>query len=168
MINNILSDNLEKVIIDTIKKQCFLYKQVERQTRNLYYEPYSKRRKKYDLTAAILSGFAPDRFKVEGVCVEDLQYGLDYNPLVQPELTTDTVIVQLYSNGAKPLKSKTVLDRCKAYNDSSKKTKRFIIILFSVNKNGDLRKIEAVYPNKNGEIIERKTLHKEDVLSLAS
>ena len=45
MINNILSDNLEKVIIDTIKKQCFLYKQVERQTRNLYYEPYSKRRK---------------------------------------------------------------------------------------------------------------------------
>lgn len=166
MIDSILPSYFEEIIIDTIKRQCLRFREYEKQRQNLFYEPYSKTRKKYDLTAAVLSGFAPDRFKHKNVHVQDLQYGLHTNQLSQPELTTDTAIIQIYSDGAAPLKNKIVQERCAAYNRDSLNRPQFLIIRFAADKSGQLKKIEVIYPNEVCEIIERKTIYERAKLTI--
>lgn len=157
-IEHILPAYLQKVIIETIKRQCMRFREHTKQEQNLFYEPYSKTRRKYDLTAAVISGFAPDRFHHENIQVIDLSYGLN-EQLGQPELITDTAVMQIYSDGALPFNNKVVKERCTLYNNNHNRLPKFLIIRFFASKEGMLRKIEAVYPDKNCQIIERKTLY---------
>lgn len=164
MIDNILPPDLEQVIVDTIKKQCLRYREYEKYGESLFYEPYTKIRKKHSLTAAVLSGFCPKWFKVDGVEVKDLKYGRN-NMLFQPELITKSAVIQIYSNGAKPLQNQLVQERCKTYNGSEHTGLRFLIIQFSVDKNGWLKEINAIYPDKSCNIAEKKILHTQPTLA---
>ena len=166
MIDEVLPAEFQQMIVDTIKQQCYCYKQIVAQEKKLYYEPYSNRRSKYKVTAAVLSGFAPDRFMKDGIEVKDLCYGLRTNSLVQPELITDTAVLQLYSNTATPYKNNIVLERCQQYNGAAKENRRFIIIRFWVDKIGNLKRIEAHYPDENGKILESKILYKRTIIAL--
>lgn len=160
MIDSIVPIPLQEKITEVIKERCYCYRVYLKQQSNLFYEPYTNRRGKYNVTAAVLSGFAPGIFSEEGVQVEDLKYGLSTNELTQPELSTDTAIIQIYSNGAKPLSNKIVKDRCKKYNDESTGGKRFVYISFNVSKKGDLKAISIKYPAANGqEINEEKEIY---------
>ena len=164
MIDLILPLDLQHIIVETIKRQCYLYQKHEIKSQHLYYEPYSARRKKYSVTAAVLSGFAKDRFSKEGIHVDDLQYGLSNNELFQTEITTDTAIIQIYSNSAKPLINNIVKERCREYNGEGK-NKRFVFVQFWADKNGNLGKIEAKLPDKNGQIREIKLLYKRPIIA---
>lgn len=149
---------LQHHIVMVINKQCELYRKSEKETKKLYYEPYSKRREKYCTTAAVLSGFAPDRFRFEGVTVRDLQYGPKNNLLYQPELISNAAVIQVYSNGANPLKNKIVIERCEEYSANLEALQRFFLIRFTVNKEGFLTKVAALLLNENCEIEETKVL----------
>lgn len=166
MIDILLSDVLQQAIVDRIKRQCLRYKQLEAYANSLYYEPYSNSREKHTVTAAVLSGFAPDRFEMDGIDVVDLNYGLATNRLTQPELISDMVIIQLYSNGANPCKNRIVLERCRQYNGSDRAGKQFLLIRFWVDKKGNLSKIEAHLPDVNGVIIETKLLYKNTIIAM--
>ena len=164
MIDSIISIDLQETIIAIIKQQCLRYRNFEKQVQSLFYEPYTQRRNKYPVTAMVLSGFAPNVFKKEGVEVVDLKYGLKTNPLFQPELITDTAVIQIYSNGANPLENNIVKDRCEKYNGSKNSLKHFVIIRFFVNKKGYLKKIEAIYPNEKCKVVETKQLYIQSVI----
>ena len=165
MIDILLPSDLQQAIIETIKKQCFRYRQLEVYVSSIYYELYSNKREKYAVTAAVLSGFAPDRFEMDGIEVNDVTYGLSTNSLTQPELISDTAVIQFYSNGAKPYQNKIVLERCRKYN-SSKESKQFLLVRFWVDKKGNLAKIEAQLPDANGVILTSKLLYKRPISAL--
>ena len=57
MISEILSETLESKIVQTIQSRCHQFAKAEKINSMLYYEPYTTYRKKYSLTAAVLSGF---------------------------------------------------------------------------------------------------------------
>lgn len=56
-------------------------------------------RHKHTLTSAVLSGFAPNALKIDGITSETVNYGLQ-DKLAQPELKTQNAVFQIYSNGS--------------------------------------------------------------------
>lgn len=157
MISEILSETLESKIVQTIQSRCHQFAEAEKTNNKLYYEPYTTYRKKHSLTAAVLSGFSPFAFLVEGVKTEDLKYGLANN-LCLPELHTDSAIIQIYSDGAKPLNNTIVRNRCKEFNLAGSDKPHFLIIQFSASKNGTLSSIHAIYPDENCNVVDEKVL----------
>ena len=155
MIEELLPDEYRRVIVNRIREWCLLIQERSRIEQRLYYEPYAKGRKKHCVTGEILAGFAPDRFNVPGIEVIDLSYG---RGLCQPELHTTNAIIQLYSNGS-DLKGAQIANCCEKYNASEDKRPQFLIIVFTVSKNGILSKIEAHRPNSTGELIEHLELY---------
>ena len=164
MIDSIVPVPLQEKIIEVIKECCYRYQVYSKQWKNLFYEPYTDRRGKYCVTAAVLSGFAPGFFSEKGVQVKDLKYGLSTNELTQPELSTDAAIIQIYSNGAKPLSNKIVKDRCRKYNNESTCGKRFVYISFNASKDGLLKAITINYPDANCQTVEIKEIYKVSTL----
>lgn len=164
MIDLIVPIPLQEKITEVIKECCRRYRVYLEQRDNLFYEPYTNRRGKYCVTAAVLSGFAPGNFLEEGVQVTDLKYGLSTNELTQPELSTDAAIIQIYSNGAKPLLNKIVKDRCRTYNNESICGKRFVYISFNASKDGLLKAITINYPDANCQNVEIKEIYKVSTL----
>ena len=158
MISDILTPELESTIVNTIKSQCSRFRDAKKQEKDLYYEPYAKRRKKYELTAAVLSGFAPDRFSFSNLQVHDLKYGLN-GSLYQPELITDTAIIQIYSSGANPHKNMIVQERCRNYNGHSENEKKFLIIKFRADETANLKKVEVILLGETCQLKESKTLY---------
>lgn len=157
MISEILSETLESKIVQTIQSRCHQFAKSEKINSMLYYEPYTTYRKKYSLTAAVLSGFSPSAFSVEGVKTEDLKYGLANN-LCLPELHSDSAIIQIYSDGAKPLNNAIVRNRCKEFNLVGSAKPQFLIIQFSASKDGILSAIHAMYPDENCNVVDEKVL----------
>ncbi len=166
MIKDILPAALEQKIVQTIQQRCRLFIEAEKNNRKLYYEPYAVSRKKHNLTSVVLSGFAPTFFNMENVETKDLSYGAAN--LCQPELHTDSAIVQIYSDGAKPMKNAIVQERCRKLNCKNGEIPHFLIIQFVASKNGALSAIRALYPDENCKIIEEKTLYTAPKVSIAS
>ncbi len=158
---------LVRKIVDTIQRQCYGYAEYRQKLSSLIYEPYMNTRAQYSLTGTVLSGFAPDRFFMDGVQVNDLNYGLSNYQKCQPELITDNAVIQIYSSSAKPLKNKIVMERCK-YLNSNNSAKRFLFIQFEVDKKETLTRVTAVYPDKDAARIEKKELYvRSNVSALA-
>ena len=105
----------------------------------------------------MLSGFAPDRFIVNGIEVIDVQYGLT-DTLGQPELHSANAIIQIYSNGS-DLSANVIKERCQQYNQDRTSRPQFLLIVFYSNSKQELIKIEAKYPNAAGSIIETESLY---------
>lgn len=160
MIEQILSKSLDETIVKTIQRQCKRFQKHEAEARSLYYDPYTKRRKSYGLSSAVLSGFAPDRFKMDGVTIQDIQYSLPTAPLFQPELHTDIAIIQIYSSGANFQNNKVVQERCKKHNGTQLNEPHFLIIRFSADREGQLKRIEVLYLNEDCITVETKLLYK--------
>ena len=162
MIDLILPPALEKKIVDTIQCQCRIFQKDEKVMKSHIYELYENRREKYILTAYVLSGFAPVKFNMEGVKITDLKYGLNTCPLYQPELYTDTAVIQIYSSGAKAQDTQLVKERCQQYNSDDQMRPHFLLIQFTADKEGYLEKIDAIYPTDKGQkcqIAVAKTLY---------
>lgn len=157
MIDEILNDELKAIIVQQIQIQFSKFKQYQQVQSQIFYEPYTAIRRKHNLTAAIISGFAPERFVKPGITVSDIYYGL-HNKMCQPELKTADVVMQIYSNGS-DLKGKIIKDRCQKYNCSNSARPKFLLIMFYSNPENDLIKIEAQYPDANGNVVETQELY---------
>lgn len=151
-----ISDLPIEKIVNTISYACFRYKAYNQHYEDLFYKAYTTMRKKSSVTAAVLSAFSPSNCQISGFISRDIYYGLN-GKLAQPELTSDNVVLQIYSDGSN-LDNKPVKERSKRYNKDLDTNPIFLIIVFSVNKDGILSEIQVKLPNERGEIIETETI----------
>lgn len=159
MLEQLLTKEQQDGIVSIIKNQCERFALFETQFENLFYEPYTKIRKKHSLTSAVISGFAPDRLNLEGITVVNLNYGL-HNRLSQPELSCENGIFHVYSSGS-DLNGKKIYERCNQYNSNIELSPLFFLIVFYVSKKGILTKVEMCLPDSNANIKERLNLNLE-------
>ncbi len=157
MIENLLTEYQKRKVIEIVKTQCRRFQAYEIEKDRIFYEPYTNMRQKYSATSAVISGFAPGRFQIEGIKAVDLNYGL-HNLLAQPELHCEMGVFHIYSDGS-DLKGKKILERCKELNSNLDSAPVFFLIIVSVSKSGVLRKIEMCLPDKDGEIIRRERIY---------
>ena len=156
MIEDILDDELKEKIIQTIRTQCFRFNKLRQEEEELYYQPYMKARTQHTLTGAVLSGFAPENFRMPGITVIDLEYGS--NHLCQPEIQSDKAIIQIYNKSSK-LKAKVIEERCRQHNGDSAARPQFLLIVFDASEKSGLRTIEAQYLNADAELLESQKLY---------
>ena len=122
-------------------------------------------RHKHSVTTAIISGFAPGKFQIEGITSKDLNYGLR-DKLVQPELSCEKGVFHIYSDGS-DLKGRKIFERCKEMNDSIESPPVFFLLIVSVTKDGQLNKIEICLPDKEACIVERINIYvKEKIVAI--
>jgi len=157
MIEKLLSNHQKNEIVEIIKSQCRLFQEYEIERDSLFYKPYTHMRQKHSVTSAILSGFAPDRFQIEGIKVVDLNYGLR-DKLVQPELQCEMGLFHIYSNGS-DLKGAKILERCKELNKDIETAPVFFLIIVSADKSGVLQKIDIYLPDDHGRIIRQERIY---------
>ena len=100
MIDQLLTDQQAHEIVEIIKIQCMHFQSFMKKGDSIFYGPYTQMRQKYSATSAVISGFAPGRFQIEGITSRNLYYGL-HNGLVQPELSCENGIFHIYSSSNK-------------------------------------------------------------------
>lgn len=144
-------------IVTTISNACIRYRTFDKQFKDLFYVPYTTMRKKASVTSAVLSAFSPTHCHIIGFTSQDIYYGL-HDQLAQPELMSDNVILQIYSNGS-DLKGKPIKERSEMYNQDLTTNPIFMIVVFSVNQEGLLSRIQVKLPNAAGEIIDEETIY---------
>ena len=157
MLNELLSEKQRVQITNIIKEQCYRFQCLEMQCASFFYEPYTQMRHKHAATSAVLSGFAPGKFQIEGITSTDLNYGLN-KKMVQPELRCDNGIFHIYSNGS-DLKGKMILERCADMIIDISSPPVFFILVVHIDKKGKLDKIEICLPNQEGTIVERGLIY---------
>lgn len=118
---------------------------------DLHYENYMKGRNQYSNTLGILSGFRKTT-KLPEMQVREICYGLH---LVQPELESETAIVQIYSSGSK-LKTKEIKQKSRK---AASIGKSFFIFQFYLNSNALLNKIDLVQLDGNANEVSRNTIY---------
>lgn len=153
-----LSTNQIKTIIDILLHQCELIAQQEKNAQKHYPELYDEdymRGRKHSYTAAVLAGFKEDTI-IPNMIVRKRRYGKLH---CQPELSSDTVIVQLYSDQT-VLKNEEIRQKCKEFN-STNSAKRYLIIQFSLGAAGYLRKVDIVNLDGSAKEISRETIFKK-------
>lgn len=156
-LSGFITDSQIQEIICTILNACIKYREFNKQCKDLFYEPYTTMRKKFSVTSAVLSAFSPIQCHITGFSVRNIYYGL-HNQLAQPELMSDNAVLQIYSNGS-DLKSNPIKENSKKYNCDLTTKPIFLVVVFFVNKESLLSKIQIKLPNADGEIIEEETIY---------
>ena len=157
MIDELISQEHLNIIVDTLLRRSRQILALEQNRRALEYAPYCSMRRKHNTTSLMLSAFAPDQFKCEGIRVDNVSYGLN-GRMAQPELRVDVAIVQIYSNGSN-LKGNVINDRCERYNSSEESRPQFLIIVVTMSSEGNISRIDLRRPDRSTTIIETKTVY---------
>lgn len=159
MLERLLTKEQQDSIVAIIKMQFERFALFEAQSLELFYQPYTKMRKKHNLTSAVISGFAPDRLNLEGITVSDLNYGL-YGKMSQPELSCENGVFHIYSSGS-DLKGAKIYERCGQYNLNLEEIPLFFIIVFHTSEIGNLTRVEMHLPDSNACIQETLLLYSD-------
>ena len=155
-INEYLTIKQQEKIVKTILSKNKEYIEDNNLIEKHIHKEYAYKRKSYNLTTYVLSGFAPNVFNETDLEIKTIKYGIG---LMQPELKTKNAIIHLYSHGA-DFKSKIIRDYCLKFN-ATEECPHYLIIVFEFNKetniieNITLRKLD-----KNLNIQEQLTLYK--------
>lgn len=157
MVEELLTLQQKLEIVEIIKDRCRRFQSFENQYENLFYEPYTQMRHKHAATSAIISGFAPGKFHIDGITSEDLNYGLN-DKLVQPELHCQKGIFHIYSDGS-DLKGKKIIERCREMNSDITTPPVFFLVIVFMSKNGVLDKVEVRLPKEDGTIHSREVIY---------
>ena len=157
MVEELLTLQQKFQIVEIIKDRCKRFQFFENQYENLFYEPYTQMRHKHTVTSAIISGFAPGKFHINGITSEDLNYGLN-DKLVQPELHCQKGIFHIYSDGS-DLKGKKIIEHCKEMNSDITEPPVFFLLIVFVNNDGVLNKVEVRLPKEDGTIHSREVIY---------
>lgn len=156
--NSPLSVKQIDAIIDILLHQCSLIVQRENNDQKKYPELYDEdymRGRKHSYTASVLAGFQESTI-IPDMVVTKRQYGLFH---CQPELSSDTAVVQLYSDEA-TLKNDEIKKKCQEFN-STASGKRYLIMQFSLSKKGNLHKVDIVDLDGDAKEISRQTIYKQ-------
>ena len=151
-IEDYLSLNQIRGIIEVIKHRCLMFKQYN----ELLYKPYAANRAKHCLTGVVISGFSPKFINIPGLKSEDVYYGL-MNRLCQPEIRCDKAVFHIYSNGSK-LNNKVIIDRCRKIN-ATDIPPVFFIIQFYASEDGTLQSIKAKYFDSKARVIHTESIY---------
>lgn len=153
-IDDYLTQAQQQQIRSVIVDRCRRFRMFEKQFDDLFYVPYTAMRHKQTLTSAVLSGFAPEVLKIEGITSETVYYGLQ-DKLAQPELRTKNAVFQIYSNGS-DLKGKLIKARCAEFNKSNSPI--FFLVVFHAAGDGELKQIEVCFLDSEAQVVERQTI----------
>lgn len=164
-LENYITTKQQHEICSIIQTQCRRFQEKEREFRSLFYEPYISMRQKYLVTAVVLSGFTPHT-AITGFEISTIHYGL-HDKLAQPELKSERAILQIYSSSSK-LNARVFKERCATYNEDFSTLPVFISIVFHADEKGNLRKINAILPNKDGIQVEQFSLYTRPKLEVVS
>ena len=156
-IDDYLTKTQQQQIAAVIGERCRRFRSFEKQFYALFFEPYTVMRHKHTLTSAVLSGFAPNALKIDGITSETVNYGLQ-DKLAQPELKTQNAVFQIYSNGS-DLKGNLIQKRCQEFNGKDACGPIFFLIVFYATGKGELKRIEACFLDAEAQITERQTIY---------
>lgn len=124
---SLLNDDQKNAIIDILKEQCLCIQKSNAMERdmfpNLYDAQYMSGRH-HSNTAKVYAGFQEDTL-IPGMMIKKISYGVQ---MWQPEISSDTAVIQLYNDSAgKELKTNEVRRKCALYNQCGSQ-KRYGII----------------------------------------
>ena len=112
---------------------------------DLYDELYYTGRGHGD-TGAVYAGFT-ETTEIPDMKVQRVKYGRGY---WQPELHSDTAVIQLYNSGAgKVLESSEIRDKCRQFNYAGSQ-KKYGAVQFWTSKKGHLTRAELVEFDEKG------------------
>lgn len=154
-----LSEDQIEAIVGIIKKQCDRIEERNQKLSidfpDLYDELYYTGRVHGD-TGAVYAGFT-EATEIPDMKVYRVKYGRGY---WQPELRSDTAIIQLYNSGAgKILGSSEIRDKCRQYNYADSQQK-YGAIQFWTSKKGHLTRAELVEFDVKGSEVKRTIVYK--------
>ena len=154
-----LTEEQIEVIVSILKKQC---ERIEERNQklsddfpDLFDELYYTGRGHGD-TGAVYAGFT-EATEIPDMKVYRVKYGRGYS---QPELHSDTAVIQLYNSGAgKVLDSIEIKDKCRQYNYAGSQ-KKYGAIQFWTSKKGHLTRAELVEFDEKGSEVKRTIIYK--------
>lgn len=157
-----LTQNQIEIIVKTINYQCYRYQKREKEYFDLHYEPYTCYRSKHHVTAAILSGFTPEK-DIDGFDISVVHYGKN-KKMGQPELKNTNVILHIYNTDC-GFSSIPFKQRCKKFNANLPSQPMFCCIVFSATSTGFLNSIELKIPNAEGKFVQSFLLFRQSRFS---
>ena len=156
---SLLNDDQKNAIVDILKKQsqCIqkAYAVEQDLFPNLYDAKYMSGRH-YSNTAKVYAGFQEDTL-IPGMSVKKINYGVQK---WQPEISSDTAVIQLYSDSAgRILKTDEVRSKCALYNQCGSQ-KRYGVIRFKLTNKGLLRWVKLIDLDEKAEIVHEEELYR--------
>lgn len=149
---SLLNDDQKNAIIDILKEQCLCIQKANALERdmfpNLYDVQYMSGRH-HSNTAKVYAGFQEDTL-IPGMTTKKISYGVQK---WQPEISSDTAVIQLYSDSAgRELKTNEVRSKCALYNQCGSQ-KRYGII-------GLLQWVKLINLDDKAEVIHEEELYR--------
>lgn len=155
-ITDLLTEKQIWQIVRLIKCNDERFSLMEKEHANLFYDGYSGYRKSHSYTHAIISAFRKETI-IDGFIIEEISYGLN-DGMRQPELHNDKIILHVYNSDC-GFSSQVFKRNCKKYNCNINQFPIYGCIVFSKNKNGNLKSIKVSIPNYNGDFIHQFVLY---------
>lgn len=156
---SLLNDDQKNAIIDILKEQCLCIQKSNAMERdmfpNLYDAQYMSGRH-HSNTAKVYAGFQEDTL-IPGMMIKKVSYGVQ---MWQPEISSDTAVIQLYNDSAgKELKTNEVRRKCALYNQCGSQ-KRYGIIQFKLTDKGLLQWVKLINLDEKAEIVHEDVLYR--------
>ena len=151
-------DAISKIIINQSDELAEMEKENRKNHPELYDEDFMRGRKPYDNTGCILSGFR-ETIKIPEMTVKKIRYGKNR---MQPELESDTAIVQIYSSGAKFTTNEIRQKSQKAISEN----KAFFVFQFYLNSKAMLNRIDLVRLDRNANEISRDIVYERAIKTI--
>ena len=155
--NPYITQEQAQAIVDILVYQCNSIEQrnYANQARfpNLQDADYMRGRGHGD-TGAVYAGFQPD-VAISGMTITKRHYGRIH---CQPELESDTAIVQIYSGDAS-LNIEEIRNKCATYN-AQDSTKRFCIIKFRMSERGHLTSVDLLTLDHQANVSLREPIYR--------
>lgn len=161
-----LTDDQIEAIVSILTKQCHRIEDRNQKLNveypDLYDELYYTGRRHSD-TGAVYAGFT-ETTEIPDMKVHRVKYG---HGLWQPELHSDTAVIQLYNSGAgKILDSDEIRNKCKQYNYVGSQ-KKYGAIQFRTSKKGHLAKAELIEFDEKGSEIKRTLIYEYNAKTIS-
>ena len=145
-----------QVIVDILIRQCNMIEARDAGDRaefpELYDDDYSRGRNHSD-TASVLAGFQPNT-TIPDMTITKRNYGLMH---CQPELESDTAVVQIYSDNAS-LNTREIRTKCSTYNVQNS-NKRFCVFQFRMSKSGHLTSVDLLTLDERANVVLKENIY---------
>lgn len=155
---SLLNDDQKNAIVDILKKQSQCIQKANAVEQDLFPNLYDAKYmsgRHHSNTAKVYAGFQEDTL-IPGMSVKKISYGVQK---WQPEISSDTAVIQLYSDSVgRLLKTDEVRSKCALYNQCGSQ-KRYGVIRFKLTDKGLLRWVKLIDLDEKAEIVHEEVLY---------
>lgn len=155
--STLLTAEQADTIVSILVSQCNMIEEREKKNLESYPELYDEdymSGRRHGYTASVLAGFQ-ETTAIPQMSIKKKDYGRIH---CQPELSSETSIIQIYSSKA-TLSIDEVCKMCAKYNSEGSE-KRYGILQFWTSEKGHLTKVEIVELNESAMEINREIIYK--------